>query len=169
MKILGIDNGFYGGIVGLEKFGVGCTYTMPIITYDIGNKKKRKIRHDLDGPEIARLFKFLKPDFIWIEKAQPFPKQGGVSNFSIGGSFNRIRGIVEALEIRHDFTRPQAWQKVMFVGMAKTDTKKMAYMACCRLWPRVDWKVNGKPHSGLCDAALIAEYGRRVLAGLKNA
>lgn len=166
MRILGIDNGYYGGIVGLEKFGVGYTGIMPIISY---RNSTKKLRHDLDGPEIVKLFKFLKPDFIWIEKAQPFPKQGGVSNFSIGGSYNRIIGIVEALEIRHDFVHPRVWQKVMFVGMAKTDTKKMAYMVCCRLWPRVDWKVKDKPHSGLCDAALIAEHGRRVLAGGKSA
>lgn len=170
MRIIGIDNGFYGGLVVIDNSINILKKVMPIITYHIDgkNKKKEKVkktRHDLDGHKIKDFIKEVNPDFVWVEKAQPFPKQGGVTNFSIGGTFNRVRGILEALDIRHEFAHPRTWQKVMFVGMAKTDTKKMSYMACCRLWPSVDWCVDGKPHSGLTDAALIAEYGRRTLNG----
>lgn len=171
MKILGVDNGYYGGLVMIDGSGhVLHQKAMPILTYYITGKNKRKetvqkVRHALEGKEIRDFIYKTNPDFVWVEKAQPFPQQGGVSNFSIGGSFHRIIGILEGLDIDHDFAPPRKWQKVMFAGMIKGDTKKMSYIACSRLWPEVDWHVNDKPHDGLTDAALIAEYGRRVLSG----
>jgi len=53
----------------------------------------------------------------------------------------------------------------MFEGMAKTDTKQMSYLVCSRLWSCYDWKATPrckKPHDGLTDAAMLAEYGRRT-------
>ena len=56
--------------------------------------------------------------------------------------------------------RPQEWQRVMLAGQPAGSE----YLVAARLWPQAEWRVSErsrKPHGGLVDAALIAEYGRR--------
>jgi hypothetical protein len=55
------------------------------------------------------------------------------------------------------------WQKVMLPGCAKGDTKPAALARARQLWPAESWLASprcSKPHDGMIDAALIAEYGR---------
>jgi len=60
--------------------------------------------------------------------------------------------------------------KLSSTGKTKIkQTKKMAEIVVCRLFPKLDLYITekGNPskniHSGLMDALLIAEYGRRKL------
>jgi hypothetical protein len=65
--------------------------------------------------------------------------------------------------------RPQAWQKTFWAKPKmpkgqKFDTKAAALRSANMLWPTEDWTKSDratKPHDGMVDAALIAEYGRR--------
>jgi hypothetical protein len=71
----------------------------------------------------------------------------------------------------HEITSPLTWQKVFWTKPKmpkgrKFDTKAAALKAAKQLWPLQDWRKNSRcttPHDGLVDAALIAEYGRRIL------
>jgi hypothetical protein len=85
-----------------------------------------------------------------------------------------FQACVSALEITGvswEFVQPKKWQKEIFEGMneikntkGKRDTKKMALMACQRMYPDVDLTPTErakKPHDGIVDALLIAEYLRR--------
>jgi hypothetical protein len=56
----------------------------------------------------------------------------------------------------------------MFADMdkKKADTKKTAKLVAKRLWPGQDFTKSARayqPHDGKCDAALIAEWGRRTI------
>lgn len=82
---------------------------------------------------------------------------------SMWDSYGAIRGILESRSIRHHRITPQQWQKRMMPGCAKGDTKPAALAKAQSLWPHESWLVtprSTKPHEGLIDAALIAEYGR---------
>ena len=82
---------------------------------------------------------------------------------SMWDSYGAIRGVLESRGIRHVRITPQAWQKVMLPGCAKGDTKPAALAKARQLWPKEDWMASprcSKPHDGMIDAALIAEYGR---------
>jgi hypothetical protein len=62
---------------------------------------------------------------------------------------------------------PQAWQRVMLPNCAKGDTKPAALAKAKQLWPAETWLATNrstKPHDGLVDAALIAEFGRTMKA-----
>jgi hypothetical protein len=93
-------------------------------------------------------------------------RQFKVSSQSIASmwdSYGAIRSILETHRIRHHRITPQAWQKIMLVGCAKGDTKPAAMAKARQLWPDETWLATYRSttmHSGLIDAALIAEYGR---------
>lgn len=101
-------------------------------------------------------------------------------------TFGRVYGMLESLLVGHGIAytlvQPKIWQKVIFNGIpemrkpgkmdkktgktrkGRVDTKAMALLASKRLFPSVDLRPterSKKPHDGLCDALLIAEYGRR--------
>ena len=157
MKILGIDNGLSGGLVMLDGRHVVEAEVMPVCASGKGNEYDLRI--------ICEYLRAWTPDLVILEKAQAYPKQGGVSNFTTGMCYGIMRGILGGMQIPFDIVHPKTWQKVAFEGMAKTDTKAMSYQVCSRLWPSQDWRASErckKPHDGLTDAAMLAEYGRRV-------
>jgi hypothetical protein len=58
---------------------------------------------------------------------------------------------------------PQAWQKHMLPGCPRGETKPMALAKARQLWPDEALQATDRcrvAHSGMVDAALIAEYGR---------
>lgn len=96
------------------------------------------------------------------------------SNFSFG----HIKGVKEAmmvaLKIEYTLVPPKTWQKLIWSGMdkvtttgktgkSKTDTKATSLNAAERIFPKVDFRASDrarKPHDGIVDAALMAEFAR---------
>lgn len=91
-------------------------------------------------------------------------------------NFGWIAGVLEALlvanEIPYTKVQPKDWQKEMWQGIPKitkqgknsTDTKAMSLLAAKRLFPNEDLRATErctKPHDGLVDSLLLAEYCRR--------
>ena len=96
------------------------------------------------------------------------PGQGVRSTFSIGFGFGIWQGLLTALQMPFELVSPQRWQREMFAGVNRDDTKAASALVAQRLRPDVDWRATPrcrKPHDGLTDAFCIAEYGRRRLAG----
>ena len=86
---------------------------------------------------------------------------------SMWDSYGVIRGVLESRGINHRRIMPQAWQRVMLPNCAKGDTKPAALAKAKQLWPAETWLATNrstKPHDGLVDAALIAEFGRTMKA-----
>jgi hypothetical protein len=161
---LGIDPGKHGAIAELETFGhVMSVHTMPLV-------KSAKGRDEVDVFVLKLIIQQICGDkravHAWVEKAQPLPPKmgGGIANFHRGYGIGLIEGMLASLSIPYTLVNPKAWQKVMLEGTSGDDTKAKALHAYSRLqYPR-DLLLLGrskKPHDGIVDAVLIAEYGRR--------
>lgn len=101
---------------------------------------------------------------VWLEAAQSMPKQGIASAFNYGTHYGELRGVLAALKLRHTLVRPVTWAKVLHAGTKASTPKARSLEAAQRLQPGERWLAtarSSKPHEGLVDAYLIAEYGRR--------
>ena len=173
--ICGIDNGLDGGLVFLNDSGeVLAKFVMPTLKLK-GSKREidlQMLRIHLTKPLAATLGEqhFLL-SHVFLERAQAMPGQGVSSMFSTGQGFGINKGMLAGLELSFTIVSPQVWQREMFKGLPK-EGKDTTRIVCQRLWPKVDWRASERckvAHDGLCDAALIAEYGRRTLKGQTNA
>lgn len=110
---------------------------------------------------------------VIVEKAQTMPNQGGVSTFRYGAHYGTILGILIALKLPHTLVHPSHWTRIMHagtktLGKGRAEAKKRSLEAALRLFPERDLRAtprSSKPHDGIIDAMLIAEYGRRHLFG----
>tara|TARA_Y100000310_G_C20579790_1_gene762382 strand:+ start:706 stop:1200 length:495 start_codon:yes stop_codon:yes gene_type:complete len=163
MIFIGIDPGLDGGLAAIYPNGNIYVTVMP--TERVGKKRQ------LDGCEIREwihnndVFECRsEPQKITIEKVHAMPGQGVTSMFNFGVGFGILRGICSGLGLSYDLVTPQAWQKVMLEGRGKGAKYEVAH----ELWPDVDFRATErcrKPHTGMVDAALIAEASRRMRGG----
>jgi crossover junction endodeoxyribonuclease RuvC len=162
MIVLGIDNGLDGGVFAIR---LETKVSMKFVTPTLGVGKRS---YDLGA--MAAIVEGLvrgESSHAFIERAQAMPGQGVSSMFSIGLGYGMWQGILAGLQIPFEVVSPQRWQKEMFVGVNKADTKAASATVAQRLRPDVDWRASTrcrKPHDGLTDAFCIAEYGVRELA-----
>lgn len=98
---------------------------------------------------------------IGVEKVGAAPGQGVSSMFTFGQGVGNIKGWLEALSCPFIEVHPMTWQKVIRGGDGST-AKDRAKTAAAALWGLDVFITPGcrVPHSGLIDAALIAEYLR---------
>lgn len=150
-SIMGIDPGIKGGIVTLliDKEGVPFFYLLEDTDYFLFRDIvcDDKVQH------------------IYLEKAQSMPKQGVKSMFTYGVGFGKILGWIDSLMIPLTLVTPQQWTKVLHQGCTGKDSKAKSMQASERLFPTIELRAterSKKPHMGLVDALLIAEYGRRI-------
>ena len=152
-RIIGIDPGLDGALAALTRSTLELA-VMPVVR--VGRRRK------LDERVIVDWLARHRPAHVFIEHVQAMPRQGVVSMFSFGAGWGLVRGICAGLGLPYELVRPQEWQKVMLAGQPKG----AEYLVASRLWPHENWRASDrsrKPHDGLVDAALIAEYGRRRL------
>jgi len=158
MIYIGIDNGLTGGLVALSDHPGPPIASMPMPT-----RGKAK-GNEVDAAAIRDWFFTLDGTTLTVVLETPGKHSPGAQALcSMWDSYGAIRGVLESCGIRHHRITPQAWQKKMLVGCAKGDTKPAALAKCRQLWPAESWLAtarSSKPHEGLIDAALIAEYGR---------
>ncbi len=109
---------------------------------------------------------------VYIEKAQSFPKGGVAGMFSYGRHFGELLGVLVGLNIPHTLVHPALWTRSMHVGAKAGNPKKRSLEVCRRLFAEANLNVgkSKKPHEGIVDALLIAEWGRRQqLGGMSRA
>lgn len=152
--IIGIDPGATGYLAAVDSDGIA--WTGPVPTEDGG------LTRFLCGHTDCRVF---------IERQQPMPRsaRGVIGGFRSGYGYGRILEAVAALGLSYELVRSQDWQRVMLRGEPKAsgkDLKRLYTRVAERLWPKVEFRG---PRGGLLDgkaaAALIAEYGRRLIGG----
>lgn len=151
--IIGIDPGNLGGFA----------FWRPDVSLDMEPmptmQEGKHVR--IDEHRVRDILKDWDDGLVYIELVGAMPKQGVCSMFNFGVGWGLVRGICVGLGMPYMLVRPQAWQKVMLAGHPKGSE----YAVASRLWPGADWHLSPrahKPHEGLVDAALIAEYGRRA-------
>lgn len=161
-KFVGIDVGLDGGIAVMDLDRNLELFTIP------------KIKTKVDLPALAAIFEgFRDNTYVCVEDVHSIFGSSAKGNFNFG----RIAGILEALVVSQNFqayqlVQPKVWQKEIWTNhdmiykVAKTkkvDTKATSLLAAKRLFPRENFIATArstKPHDGLFDAALIAEYCR---------
>lgn len=97
-----------------------------------------------------------------LEHVGAMPGQGSVSMFHFGENFGWLQGVLDAFAIPYELVRPQKWKK----EFSCTSDKNTSIEVAKRLFPSVDLRRTprcSKPHDGICEALLMAEYARRKL------
>jgi crossover junction endodeoxyribonuclease RuvC len=160
--VIGIDPGKTGGIAVLSTEARPRTFVMPVIMHGA--------RHVLDVPEIRGLLSRFNAEgktHVFIEKQQPLPAKmgGGAANYQRGYGLGVLEATCHGLWLPYDLIAPIRWQRAILADIPGEDTKQRALVAVKRLYPRVELvpPKKRKPHEGIVDALLLAEYGRRRL------
>lgn len=167
--IAGVDNGLDGAIIllGMEEEARPIKIVMP--TLKVKTARGRKRLHN--EAALCRIFTQYSVVHCFIEAVQARPDQHVIATINTGIGHGLVRGILTALGIPYTIVHSRTWQAALFGGLPKEiDSKGKALIVCHRLWPGVEWTASERsirPHDGLCDAALICEYGRRQLRAVK--
>ncbi len=157
MYIFGADPGATGGIVLLEDDGDILNW-WPMVGDD---PKKGSY---IDAVEEASILKKTSKILWAVEVAQAMPGNGACSMFTYGMGYGKLLGALEISSIPVQPIRPAKWTKEMLHGLpANLEGKNRNIQAARNLAPDFISRITprSKPHLGLVDAYLIAEYGRR--------
>ena len=155
MRILGIDPGLSGGIALIDTTdrdnqSIQAIRT-PIYSFKKGNKNKRF----LDMLSIINYMIEFEPDHAFIEKQQPYPKQGLSSTFMTGLGYGIYLGLLVSQGVSYTEVAPTKWKKTLGISADKDEARKRA----SELMPSASdlWKL--KCEDGVAEAALLAYYG----------
>lgn len=152
---IGIDPGLSGGLAIIDDKGTIRTFPMPVLT--IGTKREINVT-SLSGWLSGNAFAC---SMVGVEIQHAMPKQGVSSMFKIGKGYGIILGILTALKMPFTEIRANEWQKVMFAGHPKANTKNLSKKIAQQLYPSMDFKATSRCtnlHDGMTDATLIATY-----------
>jgi len=161
---IGIDNGISGGIAILH--GTRLFTTAMFLQ---GKGKGEEINPVAVCDWINSTLSANAPAcrvFAVLEK--PGGSKSAVAASSMGDSYGALRTLLALTGIRHERITPQRWQAKMLPNCEKGQTKSFALAVAKGLWPSESWLDTPKcrvPHTGMVDAALIAEYARRERMG----
>jgi len=158
LRFLGVDPGQAGGLACLDQQGAFAS-PMPTTERDVWEWLS----------EISTV-----GTVAVIEKVHSMPKQGVASSFKFGKGYGSLLMALTAVKIPFELVTPQAWQK--FLGIPKKSPKESKGQfknrlraEAQRLFPEMEiWeqpRSKGK-QLAICDALLIAEYGRRKHLGV---
>jgi hypothetical protein len=164
---IGIDIGKMGAIAVIHR-GQITTYPMP------------KIKTELDYVELCDLMSNLSSEkghpYVIFEKLGVIFGTSKATAFSMGEQSGAVEMSCICQAIPYTKVRAADWQKEMFQGLDQItkpsstgkkevrDTKAMALVAVKRIFPTLKLTFGDratKPHDGLIDAVLMAEYARR--------
>ena len=160
MIYIGIDNGVTGALAavlgGSGKILSACP--MPIAKARKGNEVDVRAAYlwiiEVTGSDPASATYVIE---------EPGGSKSAKAAASMSGSFHAMRSLFDVKSLRWHRITPQSWQKVMLPGCKAGDTKPRALAKARQLWPAEKWLPTprcSKPHDGMIDAALIAEYAR---------
>ena len=97
-----------------------------------------------------------------LERVGAMPGNGSVSMFKFGKSAGFIEGVLQAFHIPYELISPQKWKK----EFSLTSDKSKSIEVCNHLFPDVNLLRTErckKPHDGMAEALLMAEYARRKM------
>jgi len=155
--IVGIDNGISGGLVALSEMG-------PIVSMLVMPIQEAKKGNEIDPVAVWDwLREIVDRETTTVVIEEPGGSKSASAARSMAGSFHTLRTICEIKGLCYHRITPQRWQKEL-LACGSGDTKKAALLIAKHRWPDDSFlatKRSKVPHTGLVDAALIAEYWRR--------
>lgn len=147
---IGIDPGKNGGIAWIDALD-GVVHTMPF-----DEKKLIEVCADLYHTDSS------SRTICCLEKVGARPGQGVVSMFNFGLNVGYIKGVLEAFRIPYQEITPQKWKKEFGLNSEKAKSTEV----CRQLFPYIRLQAtekSQKPHDGMAEALLMAEYAKRKL------
>lgn len=163
--IIGIDPGMSGAICFLDKEGYApIILDTPTLNLSGKGKTRRRININQIDSWFCDYVQVPMDCHAFIEKAQSMPGQGVASMFGYGVSYGMMLGLLTAWQIKFTEVTPQSWKKTMLEGMDKS-SKDASRAKAMQLWPHAQQMFCRKNDQHIAEAALIAEYGRRILSG----
>lgn len=161
MIAVGIDPGAKGAIVAVHNGKILGKNVMPM-------NEDGSVDNKMLASIIKSYTSYDEEVRFGLEKVHSIFGSSAKSNFSFGQNFQACISALDIVGASWEFIQPQKWQKEVFEGMSeikntkgKRDTKKMALMACNRMFPNEDLRAterSKKPHEGIVDALCISEY-----------
>lgn len=154
MIVMGIDPGLTGGLAVINTQGV---WMEPMPRTEDGGldlAELSRLLHDWSGENVT----------VYLEEVFAPPHLGAHSMLQFGKSWGVVRGMLHIYGFPTILVTAQKWQKVIYAGAPGTLIKKQrSEWAAEKLFPSTNFVMLGhrKPHLGMIEAALIAEYGRR--------
>lgn len=145
---IGIDPGEKGGIACIDT-NENTSFTVPY-----SNKELIDLCRDVFGS--------YKEVVCCLEKVSARPGQGVVSMFTFGQSVGYIKGVLESYFIPYQEIVPRKWKNEFGLNSEKAASAEV----CRKLFPEVSLLETPrckKPHDGMTEALLMAEYARRKL------
>lgn len=109
---------------------------------------------EVNGSEVARIFKEFTPDHIWLEQVNSFG-MGRTSAYNFGQGVGVLKGVFQAMQIPFTLVTPQKWKKSY--GLSKE--KDHSRLLVTRMFPDLADQFVRKKDDGRAEALLIAKYG----------
>jgi len=165
---IGIDIGKKGGIAVISSDEI-TTYPIPLIKDELSYSDLFDL---IEHIQLTDLAKANGDIHIVFEKLGVIFGTSKITAFSMGYQSGAIEMIAIALKIPYTKVPAKQWQKEMFQGVeiikkpgrTNNDTKAMALIAVNRIFPKQKLTFGTKatkPHDGLIDALLMAQYAKR--------
>lgn len=154
--IIGVDPGKDGGIAVIDGDGV-LVWAAPLNSH-APKLVASHLRY------CANQYPGLR--YVFVEYVHAMPGQGVTSMFNMGRGLGVIHGVIEANMLQVVDVQPQLWQKHAGVkAETRIERKRALCRKACELFDDKFRKSSRAttPHSGMCDAALIAKFAREVL------
>jgi crossover junction endodeoxyribonuclease RuvC len=148
---IGIDPGLDGALAAITPNGLEV--------YDTPTYRSEKGKRRYSTAMMSRILGGLRERgaaTAMIEAVHAMPGQGVTSMFSMGYGLGLWHALLVGHEILWDAVSPQRWKKVFDLDRDKDKSRVLAQS----LFPGEFFKR--KKDHGRAEAALIAEYGRRV-------
>ena len=156
MKVLGVDPGGSGALALLSPAGLEVA-DMPVFLVQRGKSAKA----ELDTHALIAMLAAWSPDVCYFEQVGGIPGQSAPAAFNFGRIAGACEAVVKASGARFVFTPPRVWKKAMGVSGDKDEARAKA----TNLFPARAADFRRKKDDGRAEAALLAEYGRRLEQG----
>jgi crossover junction endodeoxyribonuclease RuvC len=149
MKIYyAIDPGYEGYICKIEiDSSVKVEFfPMPIIetskkSYKKG-KKAIRIKKDIDGVALAKLFKDVENPIIYMEQVSARPEQGVCSMFNFGEGYGVVKGVFQALGLNFTLISPQHWKNRLIPQELRHLDKGSSSVVGKQIAEKEGWDIN---------------------------
>ena len=194
MIYLGIDPGLTGAVTAIDERGaVVAWFDTPVAVIIRQTAKGPRRRSDPDVmamiAELRSMTRGHDVAQVTLEKVQAMPRipktgaggtrdfgiaqderghdegWGALPNFQLGLGYGLWWGIVLTLGFRLERVAPISWRSVLLRGLPAG--KESGRLRACELFPAYAANLRLKKHHGRADSALLAEYGRRSMAGAR--
>lgn len=155
MLVVGIDPGLSGAIAFLEDDRLLNVDDLPTVEVRHGKGSRKELSaallHDMLIHTEIRIAKAM------VEDVNAFG-MGRTSAFRFGVNVGTILSVLACCGIRTDVVTPVKWKK----AMGLTTDKSLSRAEAIKRWPDQSQLFARKKDDGRAEAALLAEYGRRM-------